>query len=112
MLVHGEMDGASLELEQQFLRIAIPFVLLDRVGDGLLRQIVFEFERGNRQAIDEQTQIERKSLPLAPCDPLACRELVGSHRGRAFLPRSGLVPLALHTVPGLIRTRREGEREG
>jgi len=36
VVVHGEMDDAAAELEQQLLRVAFALVLLDRVLDGLL----------------------------------------------------------------------------
>ena len=53
-VVHGEVDHAAAELEQQLARVAVALVLLDGVLDGLLGQAVLQLERGDRQAVDEQ----------------------------------------------------------
>ena len=54
LIVHGEMDHASAEPEQQLARIAVPLVLLFGVLHSLLRQAVLELERCYGQAVDEQ----------------------------------------------------------
>src|SRR5690606_10415371 len=45
VVVHGEMDDAAAELEQQLLRIAVALVLLDRVLDRLLGQLMRRLAR-------------------------------------------------------------------
>ena len=41
MFIHGEVGDAAPELEESLARIAIAFVLLDSVGNRLLRETVF-----------------------------------------------------------------------
>jgi hypothetical protein len=53
------MHDATAELEQLLTRIAVALILLDGVFDRLLRQTVLQFEGCDRQAIDEQREIER-----------------------------------------------------
>ena len=58
--IHCEMDqGATLEFKDRLTRIAILFVLSPCIVDGLTRERVFKFERGNRNAIHAQGDIER-----------------------------------------------------
>ena len=59
LIVHREVDHAAPELEQQLPRVAVALVLLDRVLDRLLGEAVLQLERGDRQAVDEQAQVER-----------------------------------------------------
>ena len=60
VIVHGEVDHAAPELEEQLARVAVALVLLDRILDGLLGEAVLELERGDRQAVDEEAEIERE----------------------------------------------------
>ena len=60
MVVDGEVDDAAAELEQQLARVAVALVLLDRVLDRLLGEAVLQLEGGDRQAVDEQAEVERK----------------------------------------------------
>src|SRR5690348_2829650 len=53
------MDHAAAEREQGLARLAIALVLRDGVLHGLLRQAVLELERGDRQAVETQADIER-----------------------------------------------------
>ena len=71
VVVHGEMDDAAPELEQQFARVAVALVLLDRVLDRLLGQAVLQLEGGNRQAVDEQAQVEGELRLVAAVAQLA-----------------------------------------
>ena len=57
--VHREVGHAAAELEQLLPRIAVLAVLLDRIIDGLLREVVLQFEGEHRQAVDEQPDVER-----------------------------------------------------
>ena len=59
VVVHGEMDDAAAELEQHLARVAVALVLLDRILDRLLGQAVLQLEGGDRQAVDEEPEIER-----------------------------------------------------
>ena len=58
-VIDGEVRHAAAELKQQLPRITVALVLLDRVLHRLFRQAVLELECRNRQAIDEQAEIER-----------------------------------------------------
>ena len=66
-VIHREVDHAAAEFEQLLARIAVALVLLDGVFDGLLGQAVLELERRNRQAVDEQRQIERSGRCRPGC---------------------------------------------
>ena len=60
MVIHGEVHGAPPELEQELSRIAVALVLLLGVGNGLLGQVVLQFEGGDGQTVDEDAQVEGK----------------------------------------------------
>jgi hypothetical protein len=88
MVIHREMGDASAELEQFLARISVALVLLDRILDGLLGQAVFQLECRDRQAVDEQRQVERVGISLAVAqlpghrepvlrEPLGCLRVAG-----------------------------------
>ena len=54
------MDDAAAELEQPLPRVAVALVLLNGVLDRLLGQAVLQLEGGDRQAVDEQAEVERE----------------------------------------------------
>ena len=58
LVVHSEVHHAAAELEKQLARIAVALVLLDRIFDCLLGEAVLELEGGDRQAVDEEAQVE------------------------------------------------------
>ena len=58
-LVDGEVRHATAQLEQLFARIAVPLVLLNRIGHRLLGQAVLQLEGKDRQAVNEQGDIKR-----------------------------------------------------
>ena len=58
-VVHREVHDAATELEKPLARVAVAAVLLDSIFNRLLGEAVLELERGNRQTVDEQAQIER-----------------------------------------------------
>ena len=58
-VVHREMHDAAAELEQPLARIAVAPVLLDGILDRLLGQAVLQLKGGDRQAVDEQAQVQR-----------------------------------------------------
>ncbi len=66
LLVQCEVDDAAPEREEFFSRIAVAPILLDRVLHRLFRQAVLQFEGGNRQAVDEEAQIQRAVLDPFP----------------------------------------------
>ena len=66
------MHHAAAELEQPLARIAVAPVLLHRVLDRLLRQVVLQLERGDGQAVDEQAQVERAARLVHAVGELAC----------------------------------------
>ena len=71
VLVHREVHHAAAELEQLLARVAVALVLLDGVGDRLLGQAVLQLEGGDRQAVDEQAQVERALRLVAAVAELA-----------------------------------------
>ena len=70
-VVHREVDDAAAELEQQLARVAVALVLLDGVVDRLLGEAVLQLEGGDRQAVDEQRQVERELRLVAAVAQLA-----------------------------------------
>ena len=70
-VIDGEMNHAAAEFEQLLARVAVALVLLDGVFDRLLGQAVLEFERRDRQAVDEQRQVERMGGVVAAVAKLA-----------------------------------------
>ena len=77
VLIHGEVRHAAAELEQLLARVAVTLVLLHGVFDRLLGETVLQFERSDRQAVDEQAEVERQLGLVAAVVELACdREAV------------------------------------
>ena len=58
-LVHGEVGHAAAELKQRLARVAVRLVLPDRVVHRLLGEAVLQLEGEDRQAVDEQPDVER-----------------------------------------------------
>ena len=58
VVVHREVHHAAPELEEPFARVAVALVLLDGVSDRLLGQAVLQLEGGDRQAVDEEAEVE------------------------------------------------------
>jgi len=58
LVVDREVDDATAELEEALARVAVALVLLHSIFDRLLGEVVLEFEGGDRQAVDEQSQVE------------------------------------------------------
>ena len=54
------MDDAAPELEEALVRVAVALVLLNGVRHRLLGEAVLQLEGGDRQAVDEQGQVERE----------------------------------------------------
>ena len=100
----AKCDDAAAELEQQLARVAVALVLLDGVLDGLLGEAVLQLEGGDRQAVDEQAQVERElrlvravaelardaeavareaARPPSRCPATACRRRGRGGAGRA-----------------------------
>ena len=71
VVVDGEMRQAASKLEELFARVAVALVLLDGVFHRLLGEAVLELERGDRQPVDEQTEVERKLGLVAAIAELA-----------------------------------------
>ena len=71
VVVHGEVHDAAAELEEQLARVAVALVLLDGVLDRLLGQAVLQLEGGDRQAVDEQAEVERELRLVAAVAELA-----------------------------------------
>lgn len=71
VIIDGEMNDTAPELEELFARVTVAFVLFDGIGDGLLGEAVFELKGGNRQAVDEETQVESELGFIAAVAQLA-----------------------------------------
>ena len=97
VVIHGEMSEASAKLEEPLSRVAVTLVLLNGVVDCLLGEAVLQFEGGDRQAVDEQAQVQGKL-----CVVVAITELPGD--AEAVLPVQDPSPLvtrrrrAIHQV--------------
>ncbi len=65
MVVDCEVGQTAAKLEELLAGVSVALVLLDGVSHRLLRQAVLELEGGDRQAVDEQAQIQGK-LALIP----------------------------------------------
>ena len=102
MVIDGEVGEASAKLEELLSRVAVSLVLLDGVIHRLLGQAVLQLEGGDRQAVDEQAQVQGKLRVV-----VAVAELPG--HAEAILPvqDSGLLVSrrrrAVHEVD-LVRT--------
>ena len=72
VVVDGEVYEAASELEQLLTRVAVALVLLDRVLHRLLGEAVLELEGGDRQAVDEEAQVEGKLGVVAAVPKLSC----------------------------------------
>ena len=59
-VVHCQMDHAAFECEEQFTRIAVLLILAHGVRHVLLGQLVFELAGDDRQAVDEDAQVQRQ----------------------------------------------------
>ncbi len=71
VVVHGEVHDAAAELEELLARVAVALVLLDGVVDRLLGQAVLQLEGGDRQAVDEEAEVERALRLVAAVAELA-----------------------------------------
>ena len=60
LVIDSKVSDATPELEQRLPRVTISLVLLDRILDRLLREVVLQLEGGDGQAVDERAQIERE----------------------------------------------------
>ena len=58
-LVHREVGHAAAELEQLLAGVAVILVLPHRIVNGLLGEAVLQLEREDRQAVDEEPDVER-----------------------------------------------------
>ena len=58
-VVHREVHHAATKLEQALAWVTVALELLHGVLDRLLGEAVLQLEGGDRQAVDEQAQVER-----------------------------------------------------
>ena len=58
-LVHREVGHAAAEREQLLAEIAVLLVLPHRIVNGLLGEAVLQLEREDRQAVEEEPDVER-----------------------------------------------------
>ena len=71
LVVEGEVDDAAPELKQLLARVAVAPVLLDRIVDGLLGEVVLQLEGRDRQPVDEEGQVEGQLGLVAAVPQLA-----------------------------------------
>ena len=71
VLIHGKVRHRAAELEELFARVAVTLVLFHSVFDRLLGEAVLQLERGDRQAVDEQAEVERPLRLVAAVAKLA-----------------------------------------
>ena len=72
VLIHREVRHAASELEEFLAGVAVALVLFHGVLNRLLGEAVFQLERGNRQAVDEQAEVERSLGLVTAVAELAC----------------------------------------
>ena len=65
VVIHGKMHDAAPELKEQFAWVAVAFVLLHRIFDGLLGQAILQLEGGNGQPVDEKAEVKRELCFIA-----------------------------------------------
>ena len=65
------MDDAAPELEQSLSGVAVALVLQDRIGRVLLGQAVLQLEGGDREAVDEEGEVEGELGLVAAVPELA-----------------------------------------
>ena len=80
------MSDAAAMLEKPFARVAVSPVLLDGVVDGLFGEVVLEFEGDDRQAVDEQGDVQRPLRLVA-----AVAKLPGDGKAVSLEAFSGLL---------------------
>ena len=71
VVVHGEVHHAAAELEELLARVAVALVLLDGVLDRLFGEAVLQLKGGDRQAVDEEAQVEGELRLVAAVAKLA-----------------------------------------
>ena len=71
VIVHGKMNDATAELEQQLLRVTVALVLLHGIEHRRLGELIFEFEGGDGQAVDEYGHVEGERGLVAAVAKLA-----------------------------------------
>ena len=59
IVVYGKVCEATLEAEQRLLGVASVFVLLHRMSDVLAGDLVLQLDGEDRQAVEEDTHVER-----------------------------------------------------
>jgi len=84
VLVHREVHHAPTELEQLLPRVPVAPVLLDGVVHRLFGEAVLQLEGSHRQAVDEETQVERALRLVA-----AVAELPGDAEAIPGVPLGG-----------------------
>ena len=57
-IIHGKMNHATLEGEQQIMKIPIFLILAHSIFGILLCQLVFQLHCDNREAVDKQADIQ------------------------------------------------------
>ena len=79
VVVDGEVRDTAPQLEELLPRIAVAAVLLDGVVDCLLGQAVLDLEGEDRQAVDEEAEIEgQRGLVAAIAELSGDAEAVGA----------------------------------
>ena len=85
VVVDCEVYEAASELEQLLTRVAVALVLLDSVLHRLLGEAVLELEGGDRQAVDEEAQVEGK-LGVVAAVPKLSRNAESVQRVQVLRP--------------------------
>ena len=92
-LVQRKVGNAAAQFEEPFPRIAVRLVLPHRIVHSLLSEVVLQLEGENRQAVDEERDVQR---PL------------GLVAAIAKLPRHGEAVLLKALTSGLVAFRGAG----
>ena len=71
VFINGKVDHAPAQLEERVVRVAVASILLNGVVHRLLGEVVLQLEGCNRQTVDEQSEVQRKSRLLPAITQLA-----------------------------------------
>ena len=87
-VIHSKMHHAAFESKQLFMGIAVILILLHCVIHVLLGQLILQFKRNDREAVDENAQIQRQSARVDGITQLAghAEDVLFVHLRRVSVP--------------------------
>ena len=88
LVIHREVCDAATELEEAFAGVTVALVLLNRIGNGLLGQVVLQLEGRDWEAVDEQRHVQGQLRFISAVFQLArhAESVAGKPLGRLLIP--------------------------